>query len=260
MKTKIIYICGGESCDIADIRSAFNQVKSTLGLDKETILFGVPIETGLEEINLDKTAEKEGNFFEESPEDINNVFYEDKEIIEEQTDKEEEKVIPILSVLSPKEQEYDKDEDLQEAIEIKDTDEEEIETEEITEEIELDEISSQEELVVEEENVPTSLKELFKTVPSLDEFSDNDTIDVVKEDSEILEEDNITTDKVIELLTKEYMEKQKEIENSIEPANKKSLLNGFRKPRKKQPSFDLFRWAGFPANEEDYNRPSLDDK
>jgi len=250
VKTKIIYICGGESCDIADIRSAFNQVKSTLGLDKETILFGVPIETGLEEINLDKTAEKEGNFFEESSEDINNVFYEDKEIIEEQTDKEE-KVIPILSVLSPKEQEYDKDEDLQEAIEIKDTDEEEIE---------LDEIGSQEELVVEEENVPTSLKELFKTVPSLDEFSDNDTIDVVKEDSEILEEDNITTDKVIELLTKEYMEKQKEIENSIEPANKKSLLNGFRKPRKKQPSFDLFRWAGFPANEEDYNRPSLDDK
>ena len=66
-----------------------------------------------------------------------------KEIIEEQTDKEEEKVIPILSVLSPKEQEYDKDENLQETIEIKDTDEEEIETEEITEEIELDEITTQ---------------------------------------------------------------------------------------------------------------------
>ena len=44
MKTKIIYISGGELFEMAQIRAAFEEVKSTLGLDKDTVLFGVPVD------------------------------------------------------------------------------------------------------------------------------------------------------------------------------------------------------------------------
>lgn len=45
MKTKIIYISGSEIFDMADIRAAFEEVRSTLGLDSDTVLFGVPVDS-----------------------------------------------------------------------------------------------------------------------------------------------------------------------------------------------------------------------
>ena len=45
MKTKIIYISGNEVFDMADIRAAFEEVRSTLGLARDTILFGVPVDS-----------------------------------------------------------------------------------------------------------------------------------------------------------------------------------------------------------------------
>lgn len=44
MKTKIIYISGSEIFDMADIRAAFEEVRGTLGLDSDTVLFGVPVD------------------------------------------------------------------------------------------------------------------------------------------------------------------------------------------------------------------------
>ena len=44
MKTKIIYISGSEVFDMADIRAAFDEVRAALALDKQTILFGVPVD------------------------------------------------------------------------------------------------------------------------------------------------------------------------------------------------------------------------
>ena len=44
MKTKIIYISGTEVFDIADIRAAFDEVRLALNLDKNTVLFGVPVD------------------------------------------------------------------------------------------------------------------------------------------------------------------------------------------------------------------------
>lgn len=45
MKTKIIYISGSEVFDAADIRAAFNEVRMTLGLASDTVLFGVPVDS-----------------------------------------------------------------------------------------------------------------------------------------------------------------------------------------------------------------------
>lgn len=44
MKTKIIYISGNEVFDMADIRAAFDEVRSALGLNRDTVLFGVPVD------------------------------------------------------------------------------------------------------------------------------------------------------------------------------------------------------------------------
>ncbi len=44
MKTKIIYISGSEVFDMADIRAAFDQVRTALGLTDDTVLFGVPVD------------------------------------------------------------------------------------------------------------------------------------------------------------------------------------------------------------------------
>ncbi|MBR3930912.1 MAG: hypothetical protein IKJ62_05045 [Alphaproteobacteria bacterium] len=44
MKTKIIYISGGETFEMTQIRAALDEVRTVLGLDKNTILFGVPVD------------------------------------------------------------------------------------------------------------------------------------------------------------------------------------------------------------------------
>ena len=44
MKTKIIYISGNEIFDMNDIRAAFEEVRNALNLDKNTVLFGVPVD------------------------------------------------------------------------------------------------------------------------------------------------------------------------------------------------------------------------
>lgn len=45
MKTKIIYISGNEVFDMADIRAAFDTVRNALSLDRDTVLFGVPVDS-----------------------------------------------------------------------------------------------------------------------------------------------------------------------------------------------------------------------
>ncbi|MFQ6760375.1 MAG: hypothetical protein ACLRFM_03190 [Alphaproteobacteria bacterium] len=44
MKTKIIYISGSEVFNMADVRGAFDTVRRELGLTRDTILFGVPVD------------------------------------------------------------------------------------------------------------------------------------------------------------------------------------------------------------------------
>ena len=156
MKTKIIYISGNEVFNMADIRAAFEEVRSTLGLGSDTVMFGVPvdnddalshdnadnIETSVEEntvdLNVDSNTEDvdftevadEEIKPEQEPEIIAPVVPEEAEIKEkvvkktttkksksrdkEKTEpemsaaaetepvKNDEKIIPILSILAAK--------------------------------------------------------------------------------------------------------------------------------------------------------------
>lgn len=44
MKTKIIYISGGETFNLCEIRAAFDQVRDLLHMGNDTIMFGVPVD------------------------------------------------------------------------------------------------------------------------------------------------------------------------------------------------------------------------
>lgn len=127
MKTKIIYISGNEVFEIAQIRAAFEEVRNALGLDKDTILFGVPVDS---DNALANTAPEYTDTIQDTPMAIETAetceapeeaieptpvprttteeITEEVTIIEEPTqntgeeeqETEAEPVIPILSILS----------------------------------------------------------------------------------------------------------------------------------------------------------------
>ena len=119
MKTKIIYISGNEVFEMSEIRAAFDEVRNALGLDNDTILFGVPVdcdnaltETNIvenstptaavpeikEEIADTQIENSEPDPIEEIPEPIVATISETENI--EAPQEEAEKVIPILSILA----------------------------------------------------------------------------------------------------------------------------------------------------------------
>ncbi|MDE5615898.1 MAG: hypothetical protein K2I81_03650 [Alphaproteobacteria bacterium] len=57
MKTKIIYISGSEVFEMSDVRAAFEEVRNTLGLGRDTVLFGVPVDND-DALTATQNAEK----------------------------------------------------------------------------------------------------------------------------------------------------------------------------------------------------------
>lgn len=119
MKTKIIYISGSETFEMTQIRAAFEEVRAALDLDKDTILFGVPVDcdSAIEEVktkeeivsneipevipiaseNSDVSLEIP---IEETVDDIEPVMVAETENETKQDVVEEETIVPILSVLA----------------------------------------------------------------------------------------------------------------------------------------------------------------
>ncbi|MBQ3785156.1 MAG: hypothetical protein II843_02050 [Alphaproteobacteria bacterium] len=100
MKTKIIYISGNEIFDMRDIRGAFEEVRAALNLDKNTVLFGVPVDA--EDAGFaTKTADKVENIPEQTaaeiePKPVAEVVETRTEIVE----KPDEEEIKIESVVA----------------------------------------------------------------------------------------------------------------------------------------------------------------
>lgn len=100
MKTKIIYISGNEIFDMRDIRGAFEEVRAALNLDKNTVLFGVPVDA--EDAGFaTKTADKVENIPEQKaveiePKPVAEVVETRTEIVE----KPDEEEIQIESVVA----------------------------------------------------------------------------------------------------------------------------------------------------------------
>lgn len=293
MKTKIIYISGGELFEMAQIRAAFEEVKSTLGLDKDTVLFGVPVDcdSAIEEVadNTHETpvvvAEPVAEMIPDATEipeipEIPQVLQEvSAEIATEDVSEiatEDAPVVPILSVLA--------------------TNDEEIQPESVAEQDDITEISDVTEPVVDiVEPVTAEPEEILfvsETV-SVDDIADDDTPDIPMEktleqllesmtplreditpkediaDSENVFEDTTVldasdTDATLAQLASEFALTEDKIapapraETSGKIGKLKNILP-FKKAKREDNSLmgDLFGWAGIAANDEDFSIPGF---
>ncbi|MBO7053720.1 MAG: hypothetical protein J6W27_04790 [Alphaproteobacteria bacterium] len=291
MKTKIIYISGSEIFDMADIRSAFEEVRSALNLDKDTVLFGVPVDAddaGLEatkdneltsaiaetiditavpesiepteiqepEPVVEKTIKKRTSSRKKTTEESTETKVETE--TSETTDEAVEKIVPILSILS-----------------VNNEDSVEPAEQETTENIEIIEDVVQETTVTEEETPEESAEEQTNEESGLDELLSSMTPleDIVPEPEEHTEEEIIidtdntkdeeNIDETLKQLATEFVKKQDSMPSTKSSGN--GRLGKLRKylpfkpqTKKEDPGLDnLFDWAGSAANDEDFSVPGF---
>ena len=293
MKTKIIYISGGELFEMAQIRAAFEEVKSTLGLDKDTVLFGVPVDcdTAIKDVtdNTQPTVNvvpepvaeiiPDATEISEIPE-IPQVLQEvSAEIATEDASEiatEDAPVVPILSVLATNDEEIQPESvaEQDDITEISDVTEPVVDiVEPVT--AEPEEISFVSETVsvddIADDNVPDipmekTLEQLLESMTPLREdiTPKEDTADSenVFEDTTVL--DASDTDATLAQLASEFALTEDKIapapraETSGKIGKLKNILP-FKKAKREDNSLmgDLFGWAGIAANDEDFSIPGF---
>lgn len=299
MKTKIIYISGNEIFDMADIRVAFDEVRSALNLDKDTVLFGVPVDeddaglsasentivdaqpdtivTEIVENTIDndtETTEPVEEIAAEKPKKrgrtkktVIKENIEPEQISDEQPTENEEKIIPILSVLSANEEntedhepesvEEDKEENPETEISITETLSDE-ETEQISENSDSDMTeadSSETDSESDLEQLLSAMKPLAEDIPDTTQINEEEIIGANAD------EENI--DATLEQLATEFVKTQDKIpsENKGSSRSKigklRNILPFKQSKHKDQGLGDLFGWAGIAANDEDFSVPGF---
>lgn len=350
MKTKIIYISGNEVFDMADIRAAFDEVRSTLGLGKDTVMFGVPVDsddalatskaadtnvvteatTPQEEMPIETQTVTESTIVDDIEEstqkttkeapaekivepevkaepEIKNIkksaakktrtrtkekISEPAAEIEQPKNADEEKIIPILSILAAKKETIEDEADNNTVIEPEVVEEipEESDEEEISEVHEIADINISEEFSPEdaqidethshaiadmitddapEAPVEKTLEQLLESMTPLredviedtEDFIDDDNLSIEEAEDAVAEDD---TDATLEQLAAEFAENQDKIpaqpkiENHSKIGKLKNILP-FKKAKRDDSGLmgDLFGWAGVAANDDDFAIPGF---
>ncbi len=290
MKTKIIYISGNEIFKIKDIRAAFEEVRNALNLDKTTVLFGVPVDnedTGL----ATNVAENEPEIIESVVEETAEIITEpviitteetieseneqpikkrgrprkeektekviETPVIEEPVAKEQEIVVPILSVLETHEEVVvDETPATEENIEIipEITDEEPEET--------IDTVEPEISETIDDED-DAKLEKLLSAMTPLEEDTLEDPFaKETKEETKTESSDNF--DATLEQLATEFIETQDKIATESKSSTRSKIgklrnILPFKQSKHKDNSGlgDLFGWAGIAANDEDFSVPGF---
>lgn len=276
MKTKIIYISGNEVFDIADIRAAFEEVRVALNLDKNTVLFGVPVDQ--DDAGLSKSTDEsipnqtienaksiepeetpqtpENDIVDETP-DIEPVVEKKRGRARKTIEKESaistpempstedaEKIVPILSILSAKDDEPGEENTVEPEI-----------IEDIPESEENDEDNSD----AEESDAQTNLEKLLSEMKPLDE--DALDIPVTPDTDDSSEEENI--DATLEQLATEFVQTQDKIASTTKSTTRnkigklRNILPFKQSKHADQGLGDLFGWAGVAANDEEFSVPGF---
>ncbi len=316
MKTKIIYISGNEVFDMADIRAAFEEVRTTLNLDKNTVLFGVPVDN--DDAGLMKPAVATTTITEQfvqqdvsepeivkEPMSIENIeivdeiteqdsISEPEPVVEEPVKKRgrgrkakieseiedsdsatnvDDKVVPILSVLSSKENsDVIPDDENETIIDIKenisdDTDIEIIEdivqeTEAGFESTDIEYDDNPEDINTEEDNEP-DLEKLLSAMKPLQEDVLTENIKSNVSDKKTYDEDEENIDATLEQLATEFVQTQDKIASETKSSGRgkigklRNILPFKQSKHKDQGLGDLFGWAGVAANDEDFSVPGF---
>jgi len=315
MKTKIIYISGNEIFDIADIRAAFEEVRCALNLDKNTVLFGVPVDAEDAGLSTQPNIQvKEDNVVDTeitsivkmatptetiiAEEEIPDSQIEEKSVkkrgrsrkiadkiekvapetepvaetvVEEPVD---EKIVPILSVLSGNDEQDITDTEPENII----TDDENSTIEENTETIteivaekieiqsddlkpeEIEQISEKIEMDVSDTDIEPDLEQLLSAMKPLQEdILESQSTPEQTTDSE--SDENI--DATLEQLATEFVQTQDKIASESKSSTRskigklRNILPFKQSKHKDQGLGDLFGWAGVAANDEEFSVPGF---
>lgn len=288
MKTKIIYISGDEFFDIRDICAAFEEVRTALNLDKNTVLFGVPVdsedagfatkteesvktneipeiidnipeqiipeketepeiipepislETETESIDAEQPVKKRGRPRKENIDDTT------VETVSEQTDSLDEKVVPILSVLSTKEEIIDDNAEI---------------IPEISDEI-IENPTDENNEMIKSDDDDADLEKLLSEMTPLDVSEDKETENII-EPQPVQETNDLSVDLTLEQLATEFAENQDKIKSETKNSARNRIgklrnILPFKQSKHKDTGLgDLFGWAGIAANDEEFSVPGF---
>ncbi|MCQ2582138.1 MAG: hypothetical protein MJ170_04160 [Alphaproteobacteria bacterium] len=296
MKTKIIYISGDDKFNISDIRAVFNEVRTALNLGIDTVLFGVPVDTDdalnneFQDIQPTDSVSPEPIITEDIQEPIPEPVKTEvkkrgrkkatvSEVEPEPETNSDEKVIPILSVLGNNESVQETTEEITQespepvpesniAIEHTVTENDGIVTE--TNTITVQEIISEPSEPTEIESSEKTLEELLESMKPLDseiEDSDDDEAseEVAKDEPVVNTPDADIEDITLQQLATEFIESQDKIVNTTKSNSKSKIgklknILPFSKQKQREDTGlmgDLFGWAGFAANDEEFSMPDF---
>ena len=317
MKTKIIYISGNETFEMHQIRAAFEEVRETLGLDKDTILFGVPIDCDsaisevkpaetvvsneiseiiptipeISDVTVDETVTVTGPVMVEPviTEPVAEMAAEPESPVKEKN-VEEDKVVPILSVLAINDDEPETEpvvaedvEDVTEdvAVDVVPESEDIIEpaAEELVDvaepesdisEIEVEDVAEVAEITdteIPESPMEKTLEELLESMtPLREDITPHENIETVAviDDADVMQSDE--TDATLAQLATEFVQNEDKIPSApkTETSGKIGKLKNilplpFKKVKRDDSGImgDLFGWAGVAANDEDFSIPGF---
>ena len=317
MKTKIIYISGNETFEMHQIRAAFEEVRETLGLDKDTILFGVPIDCDsaisevkpaetvvsneiseiiptipeISDVTVDETVTVTGPVMVEPviTEPVAEMAAEPESPVKEKN-VEEDKVVPILSVLAINDDEPETEpvvaedvEDVTEdvAVDVVPESEDIIEpaAEELVDvaepesdisEIEVEDVAEVAEITdteIPESPMEKTLEELLESMtPLREDVTPHENIETVAviDDADVMQSDE--TDATLAQLATEFVQNEDKIPSApkTETSGKIGKLKNilplpFKKVKRDDSGImgDLFGWAGVAANDEDFSIPGF---
>ena len=281
MKKKIVYISGADVFDVKDVRAAFEEVRNTLNLDADTILFGVPVDDVSQPATVAQVTDNcvetvsgaiVDDFVDESdtdvvetvelPDDADSdeqtlsspeLSTEYDDIADSKSDTEDgAPVVPILSVLAGNNTDKADDagaNDVNDVAEVQST-----ETVDVIPESETD-ISQMLDAEMPEEAGEKTLEELLESMTPLQE-------DVQpKNESPAMHDD---LDATLENLASEFAENQDKITVTKKGSERgkigklKNILPFTKKKRDDTGLMgDLFGWAGIAANDEDFSIPGF---
>ena len=316
MKTKIIYISGNETFEMHQIRAAFEEVRETLGLDKDTILFGVPIDCDsaisevkpaetvvsnenseiiptipeISDVTVDETVTVTEPVMVEPvmTEPVAEMAAEPESPVKEKI-VEEDKVVPILSVLAINDDEPETEpvvaEDVEDAedvaVDVVPESEDVIEpaAEELVDvaepesdisEIEVEDVAEVAEITdteIPESPMEKTLEELLESMtPLREDVTPHENIETVAviDDADVMQSDE--TDATLAQLATEFVQNEDKIPSApkTETSGKIGKLKNilplpFKKVKRDDSGImgDLFGWAGVAANDEDFSIPGF---
>lgn len=282
MKKKIIYISGADSFNPGEVRTAFEEVRSTLGLDADTVLFGVPVD---DLIALETAPVVADSVVTPAPDVVEEPVAKPKKTAKAKKEKQVEKttekpvvenpvaekpattpVVPILSVLGGGEEsvsvaETPVQEPVQEVVAETVT----VETDDVPE---FNDIGDIDEML--QDDVPDAphektLEELLETMTPLREDVQPDEEDAGETTEPAAADESLDdADATLASLATEFVDVQDKMPTFRKSPERgkisklKSILP-FKKKKSDDTGImgDLFGWAGVAANDEDFSIPGF---